>query len=607
MGEIYREASIVLVWLGKQDARSAIAQLEDFNHNHDLYIRDLSCSKFERIAQILNLTLLCAFFDTEWSRRLWIVQELVLAQDVRFFAGSDSICYSHLSNAMDVFQRIDSFPRWETGRALKDYGVEQKIWNHLTTLVVPFLYLVLTRGRQRRTLDTSPSTMHIADLGLDYFHQSKCMLEHDRIYAFLSMAGKDLSITPDYEKPIEAVWRDLAIQLICNGSLHVLRYARLPSRDCGRTCSYAPDRARLEPWEPFLAYSDRDRSQDNFKAGLYVHSQLRIQDDMLMNMHGILLDFVADVDCLNWKEGLDAWELRDVYNHCSRMSSTRPMPYRESFTSVFARSTVADNVMDTTWLNSHDVPTDKLSTCLVSFLLHQPSGDKVFVPHHKVAESCGFSGWTISRTDAGGNEIQYCYQCSSQEEQTSKRNGASDGELVEFVELHEPFKTIMVNNYPRLARNTLSGRSFFVTSRGYFGFGIADMQPGDMVVIPHGLQTPYILRPVNEDARKRYKDAGLNINPDYQIVGECYLHGWMFGDYFGHKVETEEPEESSNKGNARTGGNEKYHVDAKDDKIKSPKTKVFEIDPADYGRHKVERNREIDPQRTLKSTSFLIY
>jgi hypothetical protein len=60
---------------------------------------------------------------------------------------------------------------------------------------------------------------------------------------------------------------------------------------------------------------------------------------------------------------------------------------------------------------------------------------------------------------------------------------------------------------------------FFVTKKGYFGVGPAQLQPGDKVYILGREKVPYILRP------------SLPSRPGmYELVGHCYVHGIMDGE-----------------------------------------------------------------------------
>lgn len=75
-------------------------------------------------------------------------------------------------------------------------------------------------------------------------------------------------------------------------------------------------------------------------------------------------------------------------------------------------------------------------------------------------------------------------------------------------------------------RNTIL-RVPFVTKRGYLGLGSPQIKMGDVVVILGGGNVPYILRPV-------VSGTGANL---YQLVGEAYVHGIMYGEAVAAKHE----------------------------------------------------------------------
>lgn len=71
-------------------------------------------------------------------------------------------------------------------------------------------------------------------------------------------------------------------------------------------------------------------------------------------------------------------------------------------------------------------------------------------------------------------------------------------------------------------------QSFFVTSRGYIGFGDADAGVGDVLVVIPGLAIPMLLRPLSEDAKL------------WRVVGPCLVKGVMDGEVLNtHFVERE--------------------------------------------------------------------
>ena len=65
-------------------------------------------------------------------------------------------------------------------------------------------------------------------------------------------------------------------------------------------------------------------------------------------------------------------------------------------------------------------------------------------------------------------------------------------------------------------------RRLFATDRGFIGLGPPEMQEGDHVYILSGGKVPYLLRLVS-GTRPR----------TFELVGDCYLHGIMYGEAAG--------------------------------------------------------------------------
>jgi hypothetical protein len=102
MGEIYKDAQMVVAWLGKRDRYTTRA----------LRLMTLFAqSKPEQIKQHIlpNISstdweALVAFFMRAYFRRAWIVQEVVLAQKIVIFIGSEQIAWESLARASESLQ-----------------------------------------------------------------------------------------------------------------------------------------------------------------------------------------------------------------------------------------------------------------------------------------------------------------------------------------------------------------------------------------------------------------------------------------------------------------------------------------------------------------------
>lgn len=75
----------------------------------------------------------------------------------------------------------------------------------------------------------------------------------------------------------------------------------------------------------------------------------------------------------------------------------------------------------------------------------------------------------------------------------------------------------------RARRELLAERSLFWTKKGYIGLGTAHMRPGDEVVVFSGDTTPFLLR--NEESGHAEREEA------YKIVSDCYVFGWMYGEF----------------------------------------------------------------------------
>ena len=74
---------------------------------------------------------------------------------------------------------------------------------------------------------------------------------------------------------------------------------------------------------------------------------------------------------------------------------------------------------------------------------------------------------------------------------------------------------IRIFEFERRLRSTILKRRLFTTVNGYIGIGHGSVRRGDIICIALGGRMLLILRPIN------------NV---YKMIGECYIHGIMFGE-----------------------------------------------------------------------------
>jgi hypothetical protein len=71
----------------------------------------------------------------------------------------------------------------------------------------------------------------------------------------------------------------------------------------------------------------------------------------------------------------------------------------------------------------------------------------------------------------------------------------------------------------------LAGRRFAVSQRGLLALVPAETQVGDMIVLIQGSEIPFILRASEKG---------------HLLIGECYVHGVMDGEFWNAMVQTGE-------------------------------------------------------------------
>jgi Heterokaryon incompatibility protein (HET) len=79
-------------------------------------------------------------------------------------------------------------------------------------------------------------------------------------------------------------------------------------------------------------------------------------------------------------------------------------------------------------------------------------------------------------------------------------------------------------------------RRLIRSKTGYIGLAPQDAEPGDKIYVVKGSRIPLVLRPA---APRHFMQRELNTHPLYELVGDAYVHGIMFGEKFSGKEECE--------------------------------------------------------------------
>jgi hypothetical protein len=524
MAEIYRD-STVLVWLGKDDAAQAfrclrelatqystVEEMEDRGRAQRNTLRASRVEVYQRNSiKGRDRDALVQLFQRDWFRRVWVVQEVALAKIVTVFAGTDSLDWITLHDAVTVLNHF----------IYVAYTISEVIdLESIAAYTTVYRIVQIRPYRHGHPQDCIPLSL------LQYcsnFADAACSKDRDRVYAFLGLANDNLSILPDYDCPEDRILKELALRLLNRGDLHVLHCSGLAHKNHAGGMSFVPDLLSIRSARNGFF---RSPPPTKFRSRVNCPVQFQVLDGDRVSLSGLLVDVVPEPfgrkvsdSHIRTSTPINTQELYEV---CAQVFALCSLPYTDSLASVFARVVVADHFLNTF---------DDFSFEELQFLLTLSSRAKVLAD--------GSWAMPLEKYDAVKGGVRVWLEsldgslCSYTIEHKSQVNG------VVYVEMDDDSTrwALVDKRLVELAGVFCGEHKFYVTrcrmfftAKGYIGKGPKCMEPGDVVVIFDGAQTPFVLRPIPRETDGDGRPA------EYQLVGECYLEGWMKGDLFGHEV-----------------------------------------------------------------------
>ncbi|ATZ57070.1 hypothetical protein BCIN_14g02500 [Botrytis cinerea B05.10] len=298
MTQIYSKAKIVYTWLGL-DSRglSAFAtnSMKDLALSNPHRIDSLfSRASRLRLSSSLNygvcyrcnipgckeLTVsLRDFFNCEYWARMWIIQEIAVASDVRFLCGDTaSITYDQLAIAIKFLRNELKCWGGEVASAASNYRRVANIRN---------IY-------QKRNLDLRRAMALAKD--------SECGWPQDRVYALVGFSNDGPTLVPitDYEKTLEEILCDLTMAFARqDGCFDVMLTSsdKYRSQDL-RLPSWTPNWISTSSWKSHMHVLERAKNIQrpaNVDFGDEIR-RLHTQsfDGKMLSLMGTQLDTVQD-------------------------------------------------------------------------------------------------------------------------------------------------------------------------------------------------------------------------------------------------------------------------------------------------------------------------
>jgi hypothetical protein len=164
-----------------------------------------------------------ALFSREWFRRVWIIQEVVAAADIKVVCGHWYVDWVDLFNAIEVINR-----KIESVGGL--YKSIEATWHYFHTVAVQ---------REWEVRNTRWTLIYL----LETFRYARATEKRDRFFALLGFAadGREAAFAPDYEKSFEVIVRQYAYRFVEKGRVMELLYHAGLGSACDGLPSWIPD------------------------------------------------------------------------------------------------------------------------------------------------------------------------------------------------------------------------------------------------------------------------------------------------------------------------------------------------------------------------------
>lgn len=217
MRDIYRRATRVLVWLGREKAEVEMQSLHCLVRECQHWGIVEMQSRLHYYEKLLSSRESYRLFARPWFERVWTVQEFVLATDVEFMAGTDSINGESVRLALEVLGyflsvQATGFTTSKVRRIVRQFGTEIKRAGDLFAFQVTY----------RETLLRNEPLPSLRSCIMNLSRDRACSDGRDRVYAMLGLANDNLGIEPNYAATESEVLFDFASRCLTHGDLAVL-------------------------------------------------------------------------------------------------------------------------------------------------------------------------------------------------------------------------------------------------------------------------------------------------------------------------------------------------------------------------------------------------
>ncbi|KAH7126527.1 heterokaryon incompatibility protein-domain-containing protein [Dactylonectria estremocensis] len=442
MGSIYKEAQNVAVYLGQEwdghdiafDYLELAAAQCEYHFSPSMTPR-LEVGGHDASSTIMRENLI-RFFESQWFRRVWTVQEYVLAKRATFQYGSTVI----------ESQRVqDAFSNLRNHAAMDCCGRHASILEE-SPVYGTNLFFALSRIDDLDSMRRYRNQNDVLET-LSMYRQRGCSDARDRVYGILGMdfRGRGSQIRPNYSIEVKNLFVQLAEEQIHQTqSLDVLTHVLRGENSVPDLPSYVPD------WNISLTPITLFRCKGRALMLMYYNASAEVSADFKMtsasqaNAKGMIVDRIETVGMItSFSRIEDAARTKAIVDEARSLSglpSRLPVSFQEANTEEIAFwQTLCGN----------------LST-------YMQGGVGVYEPADPSVDYERYLRWSRLIESHANHELDL---------------PSADVEV---------FGNTLLPN--------IAARRFMRTKKGLMGFVPAESLPGDPVVVLAGGKVPYVLR-----------------------------------------------------------------------------------------------------------------
>ncbi|EMC93640.1 hypothetical protein BAUCODRAFT_37339 [Baudoinia panamericana UAMH 10762] len=504
----------------------------------------LSATKASPMLKIDNWKAVGKLAERPWWRRLWVLQEAVLAKEVSFQCGHatiDLISLAMLHVLVEFSHHLTYWPNEGTDGSKLDelavhiqraLGSNEKIYE---------MFVARTqhqRYKHRNYMATFGDPLFtIAQLSYRQAHDPR-----DKLYAVKGLMSRSDVVHADYKKSLIFAYPDFASDHAKHWRepfLRILSYAgighgRLPGTVMA---SWIPDWRLYE-----IGHLDREMPTplDNigFQAGKeHVIDAAIFSTTHLLVQKGVIFDRVTKRASMGVRTANEQLYGFDLLNYGSHKADS---PYPGTGTCrmhALLRTLLADCWSEGQSVRIGNKADDRtlLSECMAGMavwyhlncrqpgtVIHRSPGLPPVIPVRFLKPTPGLKQQHDTPQDWGvGSLFPWSPEVHLKPE-TAMKQWPKGVNLERAMNRGSRYLEYACGRYTKR-------RTFFGTEKGYYGLGPANLQEGDIVCVFHGCNIPHLLRQ-KENMRPYDGHWWKKEHEGYEHVGEAYVHGIMDGE-----------------------------------------------------------------------------